>query len=82
MTDENDMTPPVKVGEVIEDQEVINLGKHNDGVIKYQNYIIFVSGDMKIGDIVTLTIEKVLPKFGIGTKIKEGEQEWMEILLY
>jgi len=70
--DENYMTPPVKVGDEIEAQEVINLGKHNDGVVKYENYIIFVAGDMKIGDIVSLKMEKVLPKFGIAIKI-EGE---------
>ena len=69
MADENYNTPPVREGDVIEAQKVINLGKHNDGVIKYENYIIFVSGTMEIGDIVSVKIEKVLPKFGVGIKV-------------
>ena len=72
MTETNNTTPPVNEGDIIESQEVINVGKHNDGVVKYKGYILFVTGDMKIGDIVSFKVEKVLPKFGIATKI-EGE---------
>ena len=72
MEEDNENTvhiPPVKVGDILEDQDVINTGKQNDGVVKYENYIIFVN-DCKEGDKVTFKVEKVLPKFGIGKKIE------------
>jgi len=64
--------PPVKPGDVIRDQEVINAGKRNDGVVKYEGFIIFVS-DCKIGDIVSFRVSKVLPNFGVAEKLKEDE---------
>lgn len=73
MEDEKgELVPPVKEGDVLENQEVINSGKKNDGVVKYEGYIIFVD-DCKKGDIVSFKVEKVLPKFGIGKKLNEGE---------
>ena len=71
MTDINEqmLVPPVKVGDIIEDQEVINSGKRDDGVVKYEGFIIFVSNCEK-GDIVSFEIEKVLPKFAIGKRIE------------
>jgi len=77
MSDENTMIPPVNPGEVLERQEVINSGKKNDGVIKYEGYIIFIN-DCKEGDIIDLKMDRVLPKFGIGTLMKihkEGDEE-------
>ena len=66
--------PPVREGEIITGQTVINKGKHNDGVVKYEGYIIFISGnDIELGDVISFEIEKVLPKFGIAKKI-EGEE--------
>ena len=68
-----DMVPPVSVDEIIGDQEVINSGRKNDGVVKYENYIIFVN-DCEKGDIVSFKMTKVLPKFGIGEKIGKEEE--------
>jgi len=67
MTEET-LVPPCKEGDVIENQTVINSGKKNDGVVKYEGYIIFVN-DCKEGDIVSFEVEKVLPKFGVGKKL-------------
>ena len=76
MTEENNVEikiPPVHVGDIIEGQEVINTGKKNDGVVKYNDYIIFVN-DCAQGDIIDFEMEKVLPKFGIAKRIlKEDE---------
>jgi predicted RNA-binding protein with TRAM domain len=58
------MIPPVKVDDVLEDLEVINSGKKNDGVVKYEGYIIFVN-DCTIGDIVTFKMTKVFKNFGL-----------------
>jgi len=67
--DEKTLNPPVQVGDVIRDQEVINSGKKDDGVVKYEGFIIFVS-DCSQGDIVSFEVEKVLPNFGIGKRIE------------
>ena len=67
MTEEQ-LIPPVKVGDIIEDQTVISAGKRNDGVIKYQGFILFVNS-VSIGDIVTVKVTKVLPKFGVAEKL-------------
>ena len=68
---EDTMTPPVEVGDLVEGQKVISSGKKNDGVVKYEGYIIFVNNCTE-GDIVSFKMDKVLPKFGIGIKI-EGD---------
>ena len=71
MSEENEpIVPPVKEGDILKEQEVINSGKKNDGVVKYENYIIFVN-DCTKGDIVSFQIEKVLKNFGIGKQLEE-----------
>ena len=72
--EEKNLTPPVKEGDVLKDQDVISSGKKNDGVVKYEGYIIFVS-DCKEGDVVSFTLEKVLKNFGIGKKLEEEQNE-------
>jgi len=71
---ESKLVPPISEGDIIRDQEVINNGKKEDGVVKYENFIIFVN-NCKKGDIVSFQIEKVLPKFGIGKKIDKDSEE-------
>lgn len=60
--------PPVKVGDILEDQEVIGQGKKTDGVLKHEGFIVFVNNS-NIGDKVSCRIDKVLPKFAIAIKI-------------
>jgi len=72
-TETDKKVPPLKEGDIIEGQEVINNGKKDDGVVKYEGYIIFVDNCSK-GDIVNIKIEKILPNFAIGKKI-EGDEE-------
>lgn len=60
--------PPIQEGDVIENQTVINNGKKDDGVVKYEGYIIFVN-DCDKGDIINFRIEKILPNFAIGKKL-------------
>ncbi len=69
-----DLVPPVEEGDVIEDVEVINTGKKDDGVVKYNNYIIFVN-NCKKGDTVSFKVTKILPNFGIGENLKNSEEE-------
>ena len=70
--DDEDRTPPIKVGDILKEQEVINTGKKNDGVVKYEDYIIFVN-DCQKGDIVSFKVEKVLKNFGIGKQLEDTE---------
>ena len=78
------LIPPVNIGDIIEHQEVINSGKKDDGVIKYDGYIMFVN-DCKLGDIIDVRIVKILPKFGIGElvktheKLEEDDLEWFKM---
>lgn len=72
MNEEKKLIPPCKVGDILEQQEVISLGKKGEGVIKYNNYIIFVSGADK-GSVIDVKIEKILPNFGIGSIVVEEE---------
>ncbi len=66
--EEKKLVPPVSEGDILESQEVISSGKKNDGVVKYQGYIIFVDSCTK-GDIIDVRVEKVLPKFGVGKRV-------------
>ena len=65
-------TPPVVVGEQLENMEVISEGKRNDGVCKFDGYIIFVEGAKK-GETINIEITKVLPRFALGRKIEVEE---------
>jgi predicted RNA-binding protein with TRAM domain len=70
MSEETVLIPPVKVGDIIKDQEVINNGQKNDGVVKYEGYILFVTGCQK-GQVVDVKVTRVLSKFGFGTVLEE-----------
>lgn len=73
MNDE-ELNPPIEVGDILYNQECINEGKKNDGVCKYDGFIIFVN-DCSKGDIVSFRITKVLKNFGIAEQINENEAE-------
>jgi len=74
MTDEQQLIPPLKEGDIVENQEVINEGKKNDGVVKYEGFIIFIN-DCKKGETVSFKITKILPKFAIGEKLEGGNND-------
>ena len=73
MTNEKELIPPVKEGDVLKDLEVINVGKKGDGVIKYEGYILFVD-DCKVGDKITFKVTKVFKNMGLGEKIVEEDE--------
>ena len=72
---ETKLSPPVAVGDMIEGQEVIGVGKKGEGTIKYEGYILFIegTGEGDKGLIMDVKVDKVLPNFGIGHKIEEDE---------
>ena len=66
----NEMTPPVKVDDVIENIECISIGKKGDGVFKHENFIIMVN-NAKEGETYNLRITKVLPRLAFAEIIEQ-----------
>ncbi|MBW6517814.1 MAG: TRAM domain-containing protein [ANME-2 cluster archaeon] len=54
---------PVKAGETY-DVSIEDLAREGDGVAKVEGFIIFVPGT-KVGDEVTIKVNKVMRKFAI-----------------
>ncbi len=54
--------PPVQVGDVRE-VRIENIGSGGDGIARIDGYVVFVPG-VKVDDVVTIKITKVLRKYG------------------
>ncbi len=54
--------PPVKVGDVRE-VRIESIGSGGDGIARIDGYVVFVPG-VKVDEIVTVRITKVLRKYG------------------
>lgn len=53
-----DLPKPVKEGDKIR-VKIIGKGKKGDYVAKYEGFVIFVNGDVNIGDDVDVVIKEV-----------------------
>ena len=66
-SDEERLTPPVKVGTII-NLIVVGFGNNKDPILKVEKYVVFLKvldgSQLKVGDEVQVKIVKVLPKFG------------------
>ena len=71
--DETVRIPPCNPQEILKNMEVISEGKKGDGTVKYDNYIIFVSG-AKLGETVDIKIEKVFKNFALAKIYKEEDE--------
>lgn len=58
-----DKESPVSVGD-IHDVEIEDIAREGDGIARIQSFVIFVP-DTKVGDNVTIKIERVMRKFAI-----------------
>ena len=67
--EEDSLVPPVSVGDILEKQDVISVGKKDDGVVKIDGYILFIN-DCKENQVIDFEVEKVLKNFGIGKLVK------------
>ena len=75
MTDEETTRiPPVNPQDTLKEQQVFSEGKKGEGVVKYENYIIFVEG-AKIGETVDIKIEKVFKNFALAKVITEDSED-------
>lgn len=54
--------PPVDVGDIRE-VKIEAVGSEGDGIAKIEGFVIFVPG-VKVDDVVTVRITKVLRKYG------------------
>ncbi|AKG92383.1 putative RNA-binding protein, contains TRAM domain [Geoglobus ahangari] len=54
--------PPVQVGDIRE-VRIENIGSGGDGIARIDGYVVFVPG-VKVDDVVTIRITKVLRKYG------------------
>ncbi len=65
MFTEQDRNSPVSEG-AVHDVAIEGIAREGDGVAHIEGFVIFVPGT-KIGDHVTIKIERVLRKFAIAT---------------
>lgn len=63
MLTEQDKNSPVSVGD-IHNVAIDGIAREGDGIARIQGFVIFVPGT-KVGDRVTIKIERVLQKFAI-----------------
>ncbi|NJD77890.1 MAG: TRAM domain-containing protein [Candidatus Methanoperedens sp.] len=63
MFTEQDRDSPVSAG-AVHDVAIEAIAREGDGIARIQGFVIFVPGT-KIGDHVTIKIERVLRKFAI-----------------
>jgi len=62
---EQDRNSPVSAGD-IHNVAIDGIAREGDGIAHIQGFVIFVPGT-KVGDHVTIKIERVLRKFAIAT---------------
>lgn len=60
--------PPVEVGDIRE-VRIEALGSEGDGIAKVDGFVIFVPG-VKVDDVVTVRITKVLRKYGFAEVVE------------
>jgi len=60
---EQDRNSPVSTGG-IHDVSIEDIAREGDGIARIQGFVVFVPGT-KVGDHVTIKIERVLRKFAI-----------------
>lgn len=65
----SEQSAPVAVGETYE-VSIENIAKEGDGIARVEGFVIFVP-DTKVGDNVTIKVNKVLRKFAFAEKVEE-----------
>ena len=63
MFTEQDRNSPVSAG-AVHDVAIEGIAREGDGIARIQGFVVFVPGT-KVGDHVTIKIERVMQKFAI-----------------
>ncbi len=58
---------PVEAGKTYE-VEIEDISRQGDGIARVEGFVIFVS-DTKVGDKVSITIDRVMRRFAIAHKV-------------
>ncbi|MBN1234774.1 MAG: TRAM domain-containing protein [Methanotrichaceae archaeon] len=58
---------PVEVGKEYE-VNIEDIAREGDGIARVEGFVIFVA-DTKVGDAVTIQVDKVMRRFAIGHKV-------------
>ena len=66
MSEYQEKIAPVKVGETY-DVSIDDVAKEGDGIARVEGFVIFVP-QTKVGDKVTIKVNKVMRKFAIAEK--------------
>ncbi len=66
MSEYQEKVAPVKVGESY-DVSIDDVAKEGDGIARVEGFVIFVP-QTKVGDKVTIKVNKVMRKFAIAEK--------------
>ncbi|MGC9514267.1 TRAM domain-containing protein [Methanocrinis sp.] len=64
--DSFESTAPVEVGKEY-DVEIEDVAKKGDGIARIEGFVIFVP-ETKVGDQVTIVVDRVMQRFAIGHK--------------
>lgn len=64
--DSFESTAPVEVGKEY-DVEIEDVAKKGDGIARIEGFVIFVP-ETKVGDQVTVVVDRVMQRFAIGHK--------------
>jgi Predicted RNA-binding protein, contains TRAM domain len=59
---------PVEEGEIY-DVTIEDLARQGDGIARIEGFVVFVPGT-KVGDVVRIKIERVLPKYGFASLVE------------
>lgn len=65
--DSFESTAPVEVGKEY-DVEIEDIAKQGDGIARVEGFVIFIP-ETKIGDHVTVAIDRVMQRFAMGHKV-------------
>ncbi|MDF0589633.1 MAG: TRAM domain-containing protein [Methanothrix sp.] len=65
--DSFETTAPVEVGKEY-DVEIEDIAKQGDGIARVEGFVIFVP-ETKVGDQVTISVDRVMRRFAIGHKV-------------
>lgn len=65
--DSFEKTAPVEVGKEY-DVEIEDIAKQGDGIARVEGFVIFVP-ETKVGDQVTIAVDRVMQRFAIGHKV-------------
>ena len=60
-----DSQSKIEEGSIIDNLEVLSLGERGDGIAKFNGFVIIIPNGV-VGDVLSVKINRVLPKYAFG----------------